>query len=199
VNAGFVSRCLLVGAIVVALAPVQSPAAEWHVELDPARTRVTFTLKATLHTVDGSARLASGSLVVDTDTGTVSGAIIVDAASAGTGNMGRDKKMHSKVLQSDDHPKIVLRPQSIEGPITSGPATEVVLVGELFVLDSQHSITVPLTVRIEDAGFSAEAEFTVPYVEWGLEDPSTFVLRVAKEVRVRVTTEGTITVGDGVR
>jgi len=198
VKAGFIPRCLVAAAL-VAVAPVQAPAAEWHVDLDPARTQVTFTLKATLHTVDGSARLASGSLVIDTDTGTVSGEIVIDAASTGTGNSGRDKKMHGKVLQSHEYPRIVLKPQSIEGPITSGQATEVVLTGELFVLDSPHPITIPLALRIEDTRFSAEAEFTVPYVEWGLEDPSTFVLKVAKEVQVRVTTEGTITVDDGFR
>lgn len=38
--------------------------------------------------------------------------------------------------------------------------------------------------------------FEIPYVEWGLDDPSTFILRVAKEVRVTIETAGTIIVVD---
>ncbi|MCJ7754614.1 MAG: hypothetical protein MUP13_08620, partial [Thermoanaerobaculales bacterium] len=78
-NARIISRCLLAGSI-VALAPAQVRAAEWRVDLDPERTQVTFTLKATLHTVDGTAQLASGSLVIDPETGAVAGEIVVDAA-----------------------------------------------------------------------------------------------------------------------
>jgi hypothetical protein len=33
----------------------------------------------------------------------------------------------------------------------------------------------------------------VPYVEWGLKDPSKFVLRVAKEVVVAITAHAKIT------
>jgi len=35
-----------------------------------------------------------------------------------------------------------------------------------------------------------EARFRVPYVEWGMRDVSSFVLRVAKDVEVSVRAEG---------
>ena len=34
--------------------------------------------------------------------------------------------------------------------------------------------------------------FEIPYVEWGLRDPSTFVLRVAKKVGVTIDAQGTM-------
>jgi len=190
VNARIITRCLLVGAI-AAIAPAQVRAAEWRVDLDPGRTQVTFTLKATLHTVDGTAQLASGSLVIDPETGAVVGEIVIDAASADTGNNGRDRKMHGKVLHSKDHPRIVFRPNHVNGTLTAGSNTGVTLVGDFELLGKPHQISVPLDIRIDGSHFEAVVEFSVPYVEWGLEDPSTFVLRVAKEVQVQVITEGT--------
>lgn len=192
------SRCLLVGAI-AALASVPVQAAEWRVDLDPERTHLAFTLKATMHTVEGTAQLTSGSLVINPGTGAVAGQIVVDAATADTGNGGRDKKMHGKVLVSANHPRIVFRPDRFEGNLSPGSNTGVVLAGEFELLGKSHQISVPLDIRIDGSHFEANAEFTVPYVEWGLEDPSTFVLRVAKEVRVRVTADGTITPIDRVR
>lgn len=171
-------------------------AAEWRVGLDADRTEVSFALKATMHTVHGTAKLTSGSLVVDPASGTVDGEIVIDAPSADTGNGSRDKKMHNKVLLSGNHPLIVLRPHRIEGALAAGTNT-VTLTGDLELLGTSHPIDIPLDIRIEDSRFTAEAEFTVPYVAWGLKDPSTFVLRVAKEVTVQVRAEGTIDAGGG--
>jgi len=182
--------------LIVAMAAAPASAAGWQVDLDPARTKVSFTLKATMHTVHGSAELASGSLVIDPDTGAVDGEIVIDAPSAETGNGSRDKKMHGKVLLSGDHPRIALRPERLEGELTAGPNLTVTLVGDLELLGTSHPISIPLDIRIDGSSFTATAEFTVPYVAWGLKNPSTFVLRVAKEVQVQVAAEGTIDVGD---
>lgn len=189
------SRCLLVGAI-AALASVPVQAAEWRVDLDPEKTRLSLTLKATLHTVDGTARLTSGWLVIDPETGAAAGEIVVDAASTDTGNASRDKKMHGKVLLSAEHPQIVFRPDHFEGDLSSGSYTGIVLAGEFELLGKSHRISVPLDIRIDGSHFEATAEFPVPYVEWDLKDPSTFVLKVAKEVQVRISAEGTIIGGN---
>jgi len=100
------------------------------------------------------------------------------------------------VLVSGEHPLIVLRPQQIQGNLTAGPDSTVTLVGDLELLGTPHPVTIPLDIRIDGSSFTATAEFTVPYAAWGLKDPSTFVLRVAKEVRVQVATEGTIKIED---
>lgn len=164
----------------------------WKVDLDPNRTEVSFTLKATMHKVHGTAKLASGSLLIDPTTGVVDGEIVVDAPSAETGNGSRDKKMHGKVLLSGKHPRIVLRPERLEGTLNSGQNATVMLVGDLELLGASHPISISLNIQIDGSSFTAAAEFTVPYVEWGLKDPSTFVLRVAKEVTVQVHGEGTL-------
>jgi len=178
--------------LTVALVPTMAAAGEWHVKLDPESTRISFTLKATMHTVTGTSQLASGVLVIDPETGSVSGEIVVDAASTDTGNTARDKKMHGKVLLSADHPRIVFRPDHLEGTLSGGSPKRVTLVGEFELLGNPHQINLPLDIRVDGSRFEASADFQVPYVEWGLKDPRTFVLRVAKEVQVRVAAKGKI-------
>lgn len=183
--------------LTVVLVPIIAGAGEWRVELDPESTQISFTLKATMHTVDGTSQLASGVLVIDPETGSVSGEIVVKSASAETGNNGRDKKMHGKVLLSAKHPQIAFRPDHLEGPLSTDSDARVMMTGEFELLGESHRIGIPLDIHVDGSRFEAAADFTVPYVEWGLKDPSTFVLRVAKEVRIRVAAEGTITVADG--
>jgi hypothetical protein len=60
------------------------------------------------------------------------------------------------------------------------------------ILGQAHEITIPLKIQIVDDRFTATGDFEVPYVTWGLTDPSTFVLRVAKVVTVSTSAEGTI-------
>lgn len=171
-------------------------AAEWQVTLDPAATTIGFTLGATLHTVDGRVSLASGSLSLDPETGAVAGEIVVDAASADTGNDSRDEDMHAKVLRSRAHPTIVLRPERIEGDVAPQGTSTAELTGQIELVGQLHEISFPIELTIDGATLSASGAFTVPYVEWGLEDPSKFLLRVAKKVDVTVKAEGSFAVAE---
>ena len=178
------------------LASAPASAADWRIEVDPLRTNVSFTLKATMHSVHGTAAATSGGFSVDPDTGAATGEIVIDATSADTGNGSRDKKMHRKVLVTADNPRIVFRIRSLEGNLALEGASEVTLRGEIEILRQAHEIGIPLQVEINGEDFTAHAEFEIPYVEWGLKDPSTFILRVAKEVQVVIGAEGTIIIVD---
>jgi len=179
----------------LALAPPLA-AGELQIDLDPALTSITFRLQATLHSVHGSAATATGSIRLSTESGAMVGEVTVDGTTAETGNKKRDKKMHAKVLRTADHPQIVLRAQRLEGELAQHGTSDVTLHGEMEILGQSHEISVPIRIEIGGGRFTATTEFQVPYVEWGLEDPSTFVLRVAKVVEVTVKAEGTILEAD---
>ena len=186
---------MLVVLVLLALA-VPLAAGELQIELDPKLTTISFRLQATLHSVHGSAALAAGSLRLNTETGTMEGAVTIDATSAETGNKKRDKKMHARVLVTADHPEIVLRAHRLEGKLELRGASDVTLHGEMEILGQSHRIALPSHIEIDAGQFKAEFEFEIPYVDWGLEDPSTFVLRVAKVVQVTVEAAGTVVVAE---
>jgi hypothetical protein len=56
----------------------------------------------------------------------------------------------------------------------------------------EHPLTVSAEVLTEGERVEATASFEVPYVAWGLRDPSVFLLRVAKSVTVTVELAGTV-------
>jgi polyisoprenoid-binding protein YceI len=161
-------------------------------ELQPQETRIAFTLGATLHTVHGTLRARRGSVRFDPATGAASGEIVLDAASAETGNASRDRDMHGKILESARYPEIVWRIDRVDGfPRGEARSARVTLQGSLSIHGASHPLTTTAEVAVgADRRVTATAAFKIPYVTWGMKDPSTFVLRVDKEVGVEVRAAG---------
>src|SRR5438309_12109261 len=67
---------------------------ELRLQFDPSKTTITFTLGDILHTVHGSFQLKSGDVEYKIADKSVSGNLVIDAASGQSGNHSRDHKMH---------------------------------------------------------------------------------------------------------
>jgi hypothetical protein len=66
----------------------------------------------------------------------------------------------------------------------------VTVQGTFRIHGADHPLALNLQVQINGQTAIVETHFSVPYVQWGMRDPSTFVLRVEKEVNVEVTAKG---------
>ena len=187
-------RCAVKLACIVLVACVEKVyAQEIAVELDPAGTKIEFTLGATFHTVHGTFQLKSGTIRFNPATGAASGMVIADATSANTGNKSRDRKMHSEVLDSHRYPEVTFTPTRILGTLAM-PGDSTVQVEGIFRLHgNDHPITLTVPVQMSANTATANTRFTIPYVAWGLKNPSTFFLHVSEKVQVEVTTTGHIT------
>jgi hypothetical protein len=53
-----------------------------------------------------------------------------------------------------------------------------------------------MQIHIDGASMTAKGHFTVPYVQWGLKDPSWGFLKVAKEVGIDLTLSGSLRSGN---
>jgi len=164
------------------------------VTLDPAQTTIEFTLGASLHTVHGTFKLRSGSIRFGPASGKASGAIVVAATSGDSGSDGRDKKMHEEVLESQKFNEIVFTPTVVHGSIASQGASQVSVEGVIKLHGQDHPLTLNFSVQPgADGQIQATTKFSVPYVKWGLKNPSTFLLKVNEAVDIDVHTTGQIT------
>lgn len=160
--------------------------------LDPKASKVTFTLGATLHDVEGSFAVREGSITFPPTGGEASGRVVVDVRSGDTGNDGRDKDMHAKVLQSGNHPLAVFNAGRFEGSIPTVGTSRGTLTGTLELRGKKHPVEIPVTLDLEGNRLIATGTFRLPYVEWGMKDPSKLVLRVDKHVDVTLRAVGTL-------
>ena len=158
--------------------------------LDPAQTKVNFTVDSTLHTVHGDFRLKRGSIQFDNATGQAGGEIVVDSASGRSGSDGRDKKMHKDVLESPKYSDIVFTPQHVKGAVAAEGKSQIEVEGTLTMHGKSKPATLPLEVQLQGGAGTADGSFTVKYQEWGMKSPSTFILRVSDKVEIHVHATG---------
>jgi polyisoprenoid-binding protein YceI len=161
--------------------------------LDPAQTKVNFTVDSTLHTVHGDFRLKRGSIQFDNSTGAATGELVVDSASGESGNNGRDKKMHKEILESPKYSDIVFTPQHVKGTVANEGKSTIEVEGTLTMHGKSKPVTMPLEVQLQNGTGTADGTFSVKYQEWGMKNPSTFVLRVNDSVHIHVHAIGRIT------
>lgn len=159
--------------------------------VDGAKSKANITLGSTLHTVHGTFTIKRGTLHVGAD-GKVSGEIVADATSGQTGDSGRDKKMHKDVLESSKYSDIVFRPDRVEGRFPSSGAVSVQMHGMFSLHGSEHEMTIPVTGEIDGDHWHGTAKFKVPYVDWGLKSPNTFILKADPVVEVELELAGTM-------
>jgi polyisoprenoid-binding protein YceI len=163
--------------------------------LDPAQTTVEWTLVATAHTVHGTFKMKSGTVSFDPKSGTASGVIIVDATSGDSGNHSRDKKMHNEILESQRYPEITFTPAHVVGAVPASGNTTIQVQGLFHIHGANHDLTLSIPLQINSNEVKASTSFVVPYQDWGMKDPSNFLLHVEKKVTVTVATVGHLTPG----
>jgi len=168
------------------------PAAEIVLGIDPAQSKVRWVLGTTLHTVHGTFAFKNGTFHVDPASGKASGEIAVYATSGDSGNDGRDKKMHKDVLESGKFPDIIFRPDRVEGKIAPQGIFTVQVHGILVLHGSEHELTVPVQAEFAGDHWTGSAKFNVPFIDWGLKNPSNFFFKVNHTVEIELELKGSL-------
>jgi len=157
---------------------------------DAVDSAVTFSLDATMHTVHGTFALKKGSIQLSPESDKISGEIVLDATSAKTGIDARDHKMHREIIESDKYPEISFVPDRVEGKIAAEGRSTVQVHGVFTMRGTQHEMTVPTDVDISADHWQATSHFDIPYVQWGMKNPSNFFLHVKDTVQIEAKLGG---------
>jgi len=176
-------------ALVALLAPAALAQNQTFV-VNPDASEVKITLKTTHELVNGTFHVQSGSIEFDRGTPKMLGSVVVLAGSGKTGNDSRDKKMNKDILKVEQYAAVSFEPKTYTGAIALSGDSTIQVTGVFTLLGTPHEITIPILVHLEGTTATAKAHFVVPYVQWGLKNPSFLIWKADDDVAIDLFVSG---------
>jgi hypothetical protein len=180
---------------VLALAITLAPAAlaqHQTFAVNPDASEVKMKLNTTHEVVNGTFHIQSGSISFDHTTSHISGIVIVAAGSGKTGNDSRDKKMNKNILKVDQFTTVSFAPKAHTGTIAPSGDSTIQVSGVFTLLGNPHDLTIPMQIHIDGSKATAKAQFVVPYVQWGLKNPSFLIWKAEDDVAIDLNLVGQV-------
>jgi polyisoprenoid-binding protein YceI len=184
-------KSFTVFALAAALAPAALAQHQTFV-VNPDASEVKIALKTTHELVNGTFHVQSGAIEFDPSTPKMKGSVVVLASSGKTGNDSRDKKMNKDILRVEQYADVSFEPKTYTGAIALSGDSTIQVTGIFTLLGAPHEITIPILVHLEGATATAKAHFVVPYIQWGLKDPSFLFWKADKDVAIDLFVTGRI-------
>jgi polyisoprenoid-binding protein YceI len=120
----------------------------------------------------------------------IGGSIIVNATGGESGNGGRDRKMHREILESGKYPEIIFTPSQVKGTLDPKGPSKLEVSGQFSLHGQDHDVTVPIEIQPSGRQLQMATHITIPYINWGLKNPSTFILRASEKVEIDIHAAG---------
>ncbi len=156
------------------------------------KSHIDFTVADNLHTVHGTFQMKEGKLMLNPAAHKISGSLIVNVQSGNSGNNLRDHRMHKEILESERYPLSTFTAESLEGEIAQNGDSSVKVRGNLNLHGADHPMMLDVLIHRDGNAISAKTKFGIPFVDWGMRDPSSFIFHMEKTVQVDVEISGSI-------
>jgi polyisoprenoid-binding protein YceI len=160
--------------------------------VNPDASEVKIKLNTTHEVVNGTFHVQSGSVEFNRSATKMSGMVVVAAGSGKTGNDLRDKKMNRDILKVDQYTTVSFAPTTYKGMIQASGDSTIQVSGKFTLLGTPHDLTIPMQIHMDGSKATVKADFIVPYVEWGLKNPSFLIWKAENNVAVDLSLVGTI-------
>lgn len=180
---------------VFALAVILAPAAlaqHQTFAVNPGASEVKMTLNTTHEVVNGTFHIQSGSIEFDRSAPKMSGSVVVLAGSGKTGNDSRDKKMNKDILKADRYTTVSFAPKTYTGTIARSGDSTIQVSGVFTLLGNPHDLTIPMQIHMDGSTATARAQFVVPYIQWGLKNPSFMFWKAENDVAIDLNLVGQV-------
>lgn len=159
--------------------------------VNPDGSDVRIKLNTTHEIVNGTFHVQSGSIDFDLTAPHMSGTIVVAAGSGKTGNNSRDKKMND-ILKVDQFTNISFMPEAYTGTIAASGDSNIQVSGVFTLLGTPHDLTIPMQIHMTGSKATAKAQFVVPYVQWGVKNPSFLIWKAENDVSIDLSLVGQV-------
>ncbi len=174
-------------------AQIASPApAEVVLKISPDKTTLHWTVDSALHTVHGTFFLKGGAIHFNPATGDAGGEVVAIATSGQSGNGPRDKRMHREILETAKYPEVVFRPKHVYGSVSRSGPSDVKVSGTMSIHGADHEMTAAVHAELTGDHWTGTGKFEVPYITWGMKDPSNFLLKVKPVVNIQLEMAGAV-------
>lgn len=100
--------------------------------------------------------------------------------------------MNKDILKVDQFTTVSFAPKAYRGMIVASGDSTIQVSGVFTLLGTGHDITVPMQIRIVGSTATAKAQFAVPYVQWGLRNPSFLFWKAENDVAVDLSLVGSV-------
>jgi hypothetical protein len=180
---------------VLGLAVILAPAAFAQHQtfvVSPDASEVKMKLNTTHEVVNGTFHIQSGSIEFDRGNPKMSGLVAVLAGSGKTGNDSRDKKMNKGILKVDQFATVSFAPKTYNGTIAASGDWTIQVSGVFTLLGTAHDLTIPMQIHIAGSKATAKGQFIVPYVQWGLRNPSFMIWKADNDVAIDLNLVGQV-------
>jgi polyisoprenoid-binding protein YceI len=122
----------------------------------------------------------------------MSGSVAVLAGSGKTGNDSRDKKMNKDILKVDQYTTVSFAPKTYTGTIAPSGDSTIQVSGVFTLVGNPHDLTIPMQIHMDGSKATARAQFVVPYVQWGLKNPSFMFWKAENDVAIDLNLVGEV-------
>ncbi len=158
----------------------------------PDASEVRIKLNTTHEVVNGTFHLQAGAINFDRATSQISGLVTVVAGSGKTGNDSRDKKMNKDMLKVEQYTTVSFAPKTYTGTIASSGDSTIQVSGVFTLISTPHDLTIQMQIQMDGSKATAKAQFVVPYVQWGLKNPSFLIWKADNDVTMKLNLVGQI-------
>ena len=100
--------------------------------------------------------------------------------------------MNKDILKVDQYTTVSFAPKTYTGTIAASGDSTIQVSGVFTLLGTPHDLTIPMQIQIDGSKATAKAQFVVPYVQWGLKNPSFLIWKADNDVAIDLSLVGNI-------
>ena len=92
----------------------------------------------------------------------------------------------------DQYTTVSFAPKTYTGTIAPSGDSTIQVSGVFTLIGIAHDLTIPMQIHMDGSKAMARAQFVVPYVQWGLKNPSFLIWKAENDVAIDLNLVGQI-------